>query len=176
MSSFADDDDGIIDLHALSKPRPFAPGNGSIFASEPPPAFVTDTNVAPRSSSNVGVTIAAIAGGVLFLALAGVGLKFAFRSPAPVVRTGVTVAAAAPPPATTEAPVAAVAPTSDPAPPATADDSSSSAKKKKGRHGVRRSFAAPEGHKETVSRPTRAADPCGCKGNFDCNLRCAAQK
>ncbi|HEY8073512.1 MAG TPA: hypothetical protein VIF62_05370 [Labilithrix sp.] len=176
MSSFSDDDDGIIDLHALSKPRPFAPGNGSIFASEPPPAFVTDTNAAPRTSSTVGVTIAAIAGGVLFLALAGVGLKFAFRSPAPVVRTGVTVSAAAPPPATTEAPVAA-APTTDPAPPATADDdSSSSPKKKKGRHGVRRSFASSEGKKEAVSRPARAADPCGCKGNFDCNLRCAAQK
>ncbi len=176
MSSFAEDDDGIIDLHALSTRTPNKQAAAPLF-SEPPPAFVSDATPRP-SGGGTGVVIAAIACVlVVVLALAGVGLRYAFRAPEPIARKGVTVQTPAPPP--TQAPVAASpAPAADPAPPSTASDDdgkpSRAATKKKGIRGTHRTFASSDVKKEPVTRPARAADPCGCHGNFDCNLRCAA--
>jgi hypothetical protein len=162
------DDDGIIDLHALSTPK-----GAAVVASVFPTAFTVDAEPEkkPRSAARI---IVAIAASLVVLVLAGVGLRYAFRGAEPVpqaalaMKPPVLVTTPPPPPA----PVA----TPDPAPTTASTDDASPAPKKKSI--VRRSFSAAQPKSTVVaSRPAPAvkpADPCGCHGNFDCNLRCAA--
>lgn len=188
-SSFRDDDEGIIDLNALSSSPPKAGARtvAPLFSEPPPAAFTRD---ASASSSGEAISlqgfklgkrmIAGIAAAAVAVVLAGVGVAAAFKGEEPVHAAN---ALAAPPPP----PVASPAPKAPEPPPATASASSSAeeetsapiteGKKKKGKgKGV-----AAKGHGKTkteaafVSKPTpKPADKCGCKGDFNCIIRCTA--
>jgi hypothetical protein len=167
-----EEDDGIIDLQALSRPgrevqRAIA---APVFtpSETPPAAFAVDAERAARPRGSTGKVIALIAGGLVFVGLAGFGLRTIFRGEEPVSR----FAPPPPPPAPPPPPVAAApppAPSADPPPVADEDPPPAKKAKKKG-------FAGGGVVRPAVRPPVtpKAADPCGCKGNFDCNLRCAA--
>jgi len=178
---------------------------GSPFLSEPPPgAFALDADaesgvvdaVSRRSSRAKGIGIAA--GAALFVVLAAVGIGFAFRGakPANVASASTTPAAppvvAAPPPAVDPAPATPVAAAAAAAPVAAddkADDTSSSdsasakGKKAKGKGRAAKSKSS-AGLSANVSASTaakpaaasKAADPCHCHGDFQCNIRCSANR
>ncbi|GAC1538809.1 MAG: hypothetical protein NVS3B10_03380 [Polyangiales bacterium] len=198
----AHEDDGIIDLRALKSTPPATSATfgafpmGSPFASEPPPAAFArdageggDAAAAGPARASKGKTFGIAAGAALFLVLSAVGVGFAFRGEKPVKSSSAaaTPAVAAPPPV-----VAPPAPVADPAPssPATApaaDDTSAaadapSAKKKKGAKGARAGAAkaktsvAPSSPAASKPAPTKAADPCHCNGDFQCNIRCSANR
>jgi hypothetical protein len=194
--NLAHDDDGIIDLRALksTRPPPSSFASASPFVSEPPPAaFALDAGgagaagVPARASQAKTIGIAAGAG--LFLVLGAVGVVFAFRGekPAVIARAPITQAAA-------PAAAAPPAPAADPAPaavaasqPAASDDAPASdapvtkrtkgAKARAGAGGgatkAKASFGAPSSPKPAV---TKAADPCHCHGDFQCNIRCSAAR
>lgn len=185
-SSLASDDDGIIDLMALSsRPPPPRPAVGPLFAppvSEPPSGFARE--IAASSSGFAAVTksklgahkavVFAALGAVAFLVLTIVGVSAVFSEgdtarralawnhlPAP------KVAAAAP------------AETSDDSEP---DEKSDRVEKKRGkgkkgkarRGGAAAASKASFSPKKTYSAP-KAKDTCGCKGDFNCILRCTAK-
>ncbi len=191
--NLAHDDDGIIDLRALKStrppPSPFA--SASPFGSEPPPAaFAMDADGSfadgvPVRAASKAKTIAIAAGAGLFLILGAVGVVFAFRGekPAVIARAPITQAAA-------PAAAAPPAPVADPAPvaasqPAVSDDdatadaaTSKKAKGAKARAGAgagkaKAGFSAPSSPKPAA---TKAADPCHCHGDFQCNIRCSAAR
>ena len=188
--NLAHDDDGIIDLRALksTRPPPSSFASASPFSSEPPPAaFAVDADgvvaAGVPAPASKGKTIAIAAGAGLFLILGSVGVLFAFRGEkpaviarAPITQAAAPAAAAPPAPAAEPAPVAA----SQPAP--SDDDSAADApttKKTKGakaRAGAgkaKASFSVPSSPKPAV---TKAADPCHCHGDFQCNIRCSANR
>ena len=199
--NLAHDDDGIIDLRALKStppPRGAFP-MASPFGSEPPPAaFARDAgedggvaDALPARSSNAK-TIGIAAGAALFLILGAVGVGFAFRGEKPAKISSASATPVAPPPVV----VAPPAPVADPAPAPAAQAAAStpdgpsstdaaSAKKTKGGKG--RGAAAKSktsaGLSSSVSsapasKPavTKAADPCHCHGDFQCNIRCSANR
>ena len=195
--NLAHDDDGIIDLRALKSTPP--PPNAfaafpmaSPFGSEPPPAaFAVDAGAdgavpgVPARASK-GKTIAIAAGAGLFLILGAVGVVFAFRGEKPAVIARAPITQAAPPAAAAPpAPVADPAPVAASQPAAAADDAAAAdaptAKKAKGgavkgRAGASKakaSFAPASSPKPAV---TKAADPCHCHGDFQCNIRCSAAR
>jgi hypothetical protein len=193
--NLAHDDDGIIDLRALKStppPRGAFP-MASPFGSEPPPAaFARDAGAgsgvagvvaAPASRAK---TVGIAAGAALFLILGAVGVGFAFRGEKPAKIAAAPVTQPAPPPAV----VAPPAPVADPAPAAAAqptaaaaDDTSDAPPAKKTKGGKGRAAAAKakafSGAAATgASKPvvTKAADPCHCHGDFQCNIRCSANR
>ena len=189
------DDEGLIDLRALSvPPRHGASATSAAFsfASEPPPppgAFARDATATAGWAAHkktIGLGAAAAA----FLVLGCFGVAFAFRGEQavkPPIAITNTLAAAP----RTAAPVVA-APVPAPAPETAAsnpgassseddDDSSSDAKPKKkarkGGHAGQSHAGAGAGARSSAPAPVKhvkASDPCHCRGDFQCNIRCSA--
>jgi hypothetical protein len=193
--NLAHDDDGIIDLRALKStppPRGAFP-MASPFGSEPPPAaFARDADsgvagVVPARASRAK-TIGIAAGAALFLVLGAAGVAFAFRgekpravASAPITQPAPPPVAAAPPPVVDPAPAAAAQPA------AGSDDDTSDAPAKKGKGAKGAKGRAGSAKAKTTSassgpapasKPavTGAADPCHCHGDFQCNIRCSANR
>jgi predicted Zn finger-like uncharacterized protein len=180
----ADDDEGIIDLNALKSmpPRTAARPVAPLF-SEPPPAFARDVGASyPPTEARRFPTKVKTAGMIAAAAVAVIvgifGIAHAFKGDEPVAR----VAEPPPPPAAAAEPPPAA--TADPAPSASAtpDDPKPVASGKKGHRHFAKS--APASFKKGQSDapaafkpppPVKAADPCGCHGDFNCILRCTAK-
>lgn len=187
--TLAHDDDGIIDLRALASTPPprGAFAIPSPFASEPPPAFTRDADDVDGTTSGAsarsakGRTIGIVVGAAAVLALGCAGIGFAFRGATAAPPRAAAAALAAPPPAP---PPAEAKP--EPAPEAagsaaSADDRTAAAETKKTKGGKARSGgakatkAAAAPAKAAVSKAT-SSDACNCHGDFQCNIRCAANK
>ena len=182
----AHDDEGVIDLRALSVPPRHGASSASAgfsFASElPPPGELARGATATARWSAQHKTLGLAAAAVAFVVLSGVGVAFAFRGEQavrpPIVLTNTLVAPRAAAPAAAPAP----APPADPAASAAAstddDDSSETPKRKKQRARARSGKGASHAG-QTRSAPaavkhSKPADPCHCRGDFQCNIRCAA--
>jgi predicted Zn finger-like uncharacterized protein len=184
-----EEDEGVIDLKALSSTRPAdsaRPVVMPLFPSEPPPAaFVRDAgssaHVSASSAPRFGAKqLVAIAGALAAVLLVGLGLRYAFRGEEPAVVS----AAPAPPPAAVVAPE----PAPEPAPVITASSSADEVKAtpatgkkgKPGKGGKAAAGGAKRGARtEAASKPAApkpAADACGCKGDFNCVLACTVKK
>lgn len=188
------EDDGVIDLKALASapPRrahaPVAP-----LFSEPLAVSVDVGAGAKRSTKAPGINlklIGAIAAAAAFVVVAGFGVSLAFKGEEPIQHTARIMA--------TEAPVApAPAPTADPAAPTTAaapiasaeddaDDAAGSADKPIAKKsGKKANSKAKTKAKAAKSGPSKArpaskakasADPCRCKGDFNCILACTVKR
>lgn len=192
------DDEGVIDLNALASvaPRAMEP----VFASDPPPAaFSRDAGSSAAFSAMDAIPpkykkIGAAVAGALALAASIVGVHAAFKGEEVSPKAAAAAMVAAPPPV-----VAPAAPKVDPTPaPATAsasssddDDAKSSTDGKKAKKGKRHAggknasaaITWKKGDTEAsapMSKPApqkhvAAADPCHCKGDFSCILRCEAK-
>jgi hypothetical protein len=167
--SAAVEDDGIIDLGALgcapprSNQQPVAPLFGEIA-----PVAVDLENASSsgnKSRARSWVVGASLTAGLL--AVAGFGVSHALKSEAPmhpaaIVATAPPVAEAAPP-----SPVASAEPQAVPA----AKASTATPKAARGKSGASK---GPAPSKASTVKP-RSSDPCGCKGDFNCVLRCTAK-
>jgi len=191
------DDSGVIDLKALSE-RPAAPIPRPVVAplfgmSDPPPAaFARDAGASssyPSQSSPVKSKLRSI--GMVFAAAAlvagiGAGVTAMFKAgePPPKAAAAPTPPEPPPPPAVTTP-----APPPEPAPAATSSASDEKDKKdaknasgKKGKRGRGGAAKAQSGVITNKSAPpppppkVKAADPCGCHGDFNCILACTAGK
>ena len=143
--------------------------------------------------------IAGIAAAAVALVLCSIGLAAAFKGEEPVARVAANsmmapIAAAAP--AVVAAPAAPViAPVTASSASASSDDDTKSStvkgKGKKGKGSAKASFASTGGKSQSVpssgvsskkfssndtgvSKLPKTADKCGCKGDFNCILRCTA--
>ena len=173
-----------------------------LFSEPPPAAFAADVD-GPSPSSMVAMpggfrlskrAIAGIAAAGVALVLCCVGISAAFKGEEAVTRSAATSMIIAPT-ITTVAPPAPPAPgatTTDPAPASTGaatastdgdDDKTKAGKKKKlkgggGTGGAKASFASssPKMSTTVAASPKipKAADKCGCKGDFNCIIRCTA--
>jgi predicted Zn finger-like uncharacterized protein len=192
-TAYVAEDDGIIDLNALSSPQPnVQPKPHAMFGSEPPPGFATDVMDVGHSarkgpSKRVLVGVAAAASALL---LGAFGLHAAFKGEEPAVQNAAPlamVASATPTPVTpvvVAQPSAAVAtpPVATPEPSAavtTGTTRKGHGKKSSGKHapGAKgtHTAAAIVGATPQAPKPVaKAADKCGCKGDFNCILRCSA--
>jgi predicted Zn finger-like uncharacterized protein len=195
----ASDDEGVIDLKALASapPKLGARAVAPLFTSDPPPAAfaadVSDTgaHAAGRGGFKFGKrAFAGIAAAMVALVLCSIGLAAAFKGEEPVARTSAAAPIAPPPAPVVSAPPAAPAPV---AAVSTASASSSdeetktssthSGKKGKGKgKGKAANKSSPASTKVQSSGVTpppaatpKAADKCGCKGDFTCILRCTAK-
>lgn len=179
------DDEGIIDLKALSSAPPgigaspfgrSAPAVVAPLFSEPPP-MAFDIDDAPRSAAKPmgrGKLAAMIAGGLAAVLVLGLGVSVVFKGEE---RRPSTAAAPAPPPppppavitpapaATVDAPKVAAADETGPT-----EDVPKKGKKRKGAKGAAATMKAGGG-----AKVGKAADPCGCKGEFNCILACSAK-
>lgn len=169
------EDDGVIDLKALAS---VPPGKRSVIPvaplfSEPPPMTVdaggsTGSRAAMAKPISKGKLFGAIAAGMAFLVIAGVGISVAFKGEEPVHH----VAAVTPPPAP--------APTVTASPEPVADTTTSTASNdevetpKKGKKGKKAGKKSGNGN-ASASKPVKPADPCHCKGDFNCILACTAK-
>ncbi len=184
------DEDGIIDLNALSSSPPTV-GDRSIaplFASEPP-AFTHDVSV-PRKASKrrSALALAGAVGALSLVGLAGVGVFVAFQVDPPELRNAATamIAPAANSPEAGPAPVAAieparVAPSAAAGDDGEADEPGKAAHKARVKAGLRAQGKARSGGTKAVMttsapavRRSKATDMCGCKGDFNCIVRCTA--
>jgi predicted Zn finger-like uncharacterized protein len=197
------DDEGIIDLNALASipPKVGSRSVAPLFSEPPPGAFAADVfDSEPAALATVGGlklgkrAFAGIAAAAVALVLCSIGIAAAFKGEDPVARSAANTFVA---PVVTSAPAAA-----DPgapvvvAPPTVASTSDDDAKtsaasgKKKGRGGKRAisgggganaSFSKVQSSgvsSPAASKPApipKAADKCGCKGDFNCILRCTAK-
>ncbi|AKV01674.1 hypothetical protein AKJ09_08337 [Labilithrix luteola] len=195
-----DDDDGLIDLKALSSVPPRGAPNASqpLFTSEPPPGAFARELSSPGSllplvrKRPTAKLIGAIAGGVVATALMVVGIAVAFRGEEPAKNVATASIAAAKP--VIPAPVVAPpppAPEPAAAPAAKEEEAKPVAAGKKGKGGkgkvsrpspasglqkVGSSGVAAKSEAAPAPKPAaRSADACGCKGNFDCIIRCSAK-
>lgn len=180
MNSFADDD-GIIDLNAIASRS--APPRAPVAAlfSEPPPAIAVDnTDASPVQKSGNGLKTGLLIGGGALAVVATIGaLVFVFRGETPTAR----IAAPPPPPVVAAAPAATTAAPA-PAAPAPAEDSSDAADEKTGtkkknksgggKHASSAGASFASKASAPASKPVKAADPCHCHGDFQCNIRCSA--
>lgn len=183
------DDEGIIDLNALASVPPRGVGMpiGPLF-SEPPGVAVDVHDTARRpvvKPSSKLPLIGGLAAAAAFVLVAGFGISLAFKGEEPVKHTAALVA---PSPTTVEAPPPKVEPAPAAEAVATADDPSSNAdhatdakpaKAKRGKAGTAAKGKATKGPITSKSpapaaKPVKAADPCGCKGDFNCILACTA--
>jgi len=196
------EDSGIIDLHALASvpPKPGQSPVAPLFSEPPPAAFTREvsspSSETPMASGGLGFgkrAIAGIAAAAVAVVLVGVGVAAVFKGEEPAVRNAVT--AAAPPPATVAAP--APKPVEPPPPVVTSASSSSDDDAKAPTVGVKgkgkgkgkggKAVAAGSSKltkvsssgvssEPKVSKPAASApDKCGCKGDFNCVIRCAAK-
>lgn len=197
------DDEGVIDLKALASapPQVGARSVAPLFSEPPPAAFTADVSgAAGMGASDISMpggfklgkrALAGIAAAAVAVVLCSIGLAAAFKGEEPVVRATASLAA----PITPAAPVV-VAPAPPPAPVITAastptNDTSSATeeeakpvKGKKGKKGKGKAFSGTKVQSSgvaaksepLVSKPApKAADKCGCKGDFNCILRCTAK-
>ena len=199
------DDEGVIDLKALAStpPQVGVRSVAPLFSEPPPAAFTADvgggrgmsaSDIAMPGGFKLGKrAIAGIAAAALAVVLCSIGLAAAFKGEEPVVRATASLAA----PITPAAPVV-TAPAPPPAPVVTApsaptndtstasEDEAKPVKGKKGKKGKGKAIAgtkvqssgvaAKSASEPLVSKPTpKAADKCGCKGDFNCILRCTAK-
>jgi predicted Zn finger-like uncharacterized protein len=191
-----DDDEGIIDLNALaSSPPKVGSRNIAPLFSEPPPAAftadVSDTGMGQAIAMPGGFrlskrAIAGIAAAAVALVLCAIGLSAAFKGEEPVAHSAATmivpppvVAAPTPPPA---------APTPEPVAAASSDDEPKTPGARRNKSGGKRSsgpkasFAptkvqssgVPVNGTGVAKTVPKASDKCGCKGDFNCILRCTA--
>ena len=199
-----EDDSGVIDLNQLASIPPRVGQRSAVaplFSEPPPAAFAADVD-GPSPSSMVAMpggfrlskrAIAGMAAAGVALVLCCVGISAAFKGEDPVARAAANSMSAIPAPTTTAAPAASpAATTTDPAPASTtattastSDDDDKSAKpgKKKKKTfsggGAKASFASSSSPKMSTTvaaspKAPKAADKCGCKGDFNCIIRCTA--
>jgi predicted Zn finger-like uncharacterized protein len=174
------DDEGVIDLHALSAvARPVATPLAPLF-SEAPPAVAVDVN-APLSLGNLAASKKGLAltvgGAVAFVMTAALGLSFLFKGEQPIEHTATAalvapVETAAPPPVVTPpAPLASVDTTD-----AAETPKETKGKKSRGKGKGSRSVATAIKGQSAAPKPMpKAANPCGCNGDFNCILACTAK-
>lgn len=179
------DDEGIIDLKALSSVPPRAAGGpvAPLFSEPPPVAVDVASAAAPLSLQGFAKTkkpiFIAAASAAAFLLVAGFGLSFIFKGEEPVARTNAIMA---PPPAETAPPVVTPPPA-----PAVASETSATAetetpkepKSKRGKGGkakAGRNVTATVKAPAATPKPVKAANPCGCNGDFNCILACTAKR
>jgi predicted Zn finger-like uncharacterized protein len=180
-----DDDEGVIDLMALSSRPP--PPRGAVAplfggpVSEPPTGFVRElaassSGVTPLSKIGAYKTlIVAAAAAVLFLVVGTIGVSAIFSEGDGTTRALVwqhipsPKLANAPPPAVSSEP----------------EETSSTPDK----HGKKGKARGPRGASAAATKtvitsktpyvapppPPKAADTCGCHGDFNCILRCSAK-
>jgi hypothetical protein len=194
-----DAEDGIIDLKALASSPPPGRAVAPLFSEPPPAAFAADVSgpFGSASSPNEGFrfgkrAIAGIAAAALAVVLCSVGLAAAFRGEQPVTRVAANTLMAPSAPA----PVVSAPPTPPPAVASVSESASSSddaktpavgaVKGKKGKASkgsakasfspakVQSSGVVAKKSEAPASRAPKAADKCGCKGDFTCVLRCTA--
>jgi predicted Zn finger-like uncharacterized protein len=197
------DDEGIIDLKALasSPPKAAARPVAALFPSDAPPsAFARDASGSSFPADSTGSfprykKIGAIAAGAVALVASVIGISVAFRGEDPTPRAAAATvvntpapppAVAAPPATKTEAAPPTVSSSSDD------DDKSTTSKGKvrkgKGKAAKAGAYSWKKGDStssssgtENMSKPAKpaaapaAADPCHCKGDFACILRCTAK-
>lgn len=199
----ASDDEGVIDLKALAStaPKVGARSVAPLFSEPPPAAFAADVGasganaIAMPGGFKLGKrALAGIAAAAVAVVLCSIGLAAAFKGEEPVVHAAASMApitaaapvVAAPAPAPAPAPVitASSSPTSDTS---TADEDVKPVKGKKGKGKKGKGFAGTKVQSSgvassssksepLVSKPApKAADKCGCKGDFNCILRCTAK-
>lgn len=170
-------DDGVIDLKSLSQAPPALRPVPMVVAplfSEPPPAVAVDVGPSSaRPTSKLGL-LAGFAVAAVALMGVGLGVAYAFKGEEPVKHTP---AAVAPPPQVTPPPKPP-----EPAPAASAseeDAKDKDAKETKGKKGKRGrgkgKGVITDKTPPPVAKTVKPADPCGCKGNFDCILACTAK-
>jgi hypothetical protein len=197
----ASDDEGIIDLKSLSSapPKVGARSIAPLFSEPPPGAFAAD--VGPSSSGAVNAmpngfkfgkrAIAGLAAAAVAVVLCSIGLAAAFKGEEPVAHMANAAMAPIPPAAPAPAVVAPAAPVVASVAPSTTstddDDKTTTPAKGKGKAAkgkagskVQSSVASSKSKSSSndplVSKPTpKAADKCGCKGDFTCILRCTAK-
>ncbi len=192
LASPSHEDSGIIDLKALSSapPKVSRPPIANLFgASEPPPAAFAREVGASSSFPQAGPAprsprmrlLGGIAAAAAVVAMCGIGVAVAFGGENPPPKVAAAIPA---PPVPAPPPVVAPAPAA-PEPAATtasADEPkvSSPRAKKKGAKGWRASKGGVATTSKSPSPPPAAkvkpADPCGCHGDFNCILACAAGK
>lgn len=197
----ANDDEGVIDLKSLSSapPKVGARSVAPLFSEPPPAAFAADVG-SSRSGSVSAMpngfkfgkrAIAGIAAAAVAVVLCSIGLAAAFKGEEPVAHAANAVMAPIAPPApvvpaivTPAAPVVAsvTSASSDDEEKAATPAKGKKAGKGKGKAGskAQSGFVASAKSKSSsetlVSKPApKAADKCGCKGDFTCILRCTAK-
>lgn len=178
------DDEGIIDLKALSSvppalrpaPLPVAP-----LFSEPPAVTleVDESQAVPAvKRKSRWRLVGGLAAAALVIVGVGFGVSFLFKGEEPVVQP--VAAAQAPEPQ----PEAAPPPKVDPLPAADdakkSSDSDEEAASTKGTKGKKKGKKVKKGKGGTktaapAAKPKKPADPCGCKGDFNCILACTAR-
>jgi hypothetical protein len=187
MENFVPEDDGIIDLMALKSipPPPRAPADPLFAAplSEPPGGFAREV---ASSSSSVSMQLSKLgphktivmiaAAAVLFLVVGTIGVSAVFSDTADAKRAAQWTHIPSPKLASAPPPVTAAS--SEP------EDNASTTEKhgKKGK-ARRGGFSAASGKAVITSKtpyvapapPPKAADTCGCHGDFNCILRCSAK-
>jgi predicted Zn finger-like uncharacterized protein len=200
----ASDDEGVIDLKSLSSapPKVGARSVAPLF-SETPGAFAADID-APHSSAAGAMpngfkfgkrAIAGLAAAAVAVVLCSIGLAAAFKGEEPVARTANAMMAPVAPlaPAAPAVVAPAAAPAASVASGASASSTSSDDEekvtpakgkgkgKKAGKAGSKGqsggvAFSKKSSSEPLVSKPApKAADKCGCKGDFTCILRCTAK-
>jgi predicted Zn finger-like uncharacterized protein len=189
---------------ASSPPRAHVRSVPPLFSEPPPGAFSADVDGSGGQASMPGGfklgkrAFAGIAAAAVALVLCSVGLAAAFKGEEPVAHTAANAIMA---PATPAAPVVVAAPAAPVIAPVTASNASSSSdddnksstvsgkKGKKGKGSAKASFSGSKVQSSgvasskkfsssdaLVSKPApKAADKCGCKGDFNCILRCTAK-
>ena len=191
----ASDDEGVIDLKSLSSapPRVGARAVAPLFSEPAPAAFAADVGssssgypIANQSGFTFGKrAIAGLAAAAVFVVLCSIGLAAAFKGEEPVARAANAVMAPVAPPAVV-APMAPVVASVAPATASSSDGDDKPVTKAKGKATRGKSSKAQSGVASTkknssssdplVSKPLpKAADKCGCKGDFTCILRCTAK-
>ena len=177
------EEDGIIDLNALSTAPPSAGARviAPLFGSEPPGTFAREIHSQPSIISKrqsrlplIGFAAAAVA--LLAVALGGASMAFRGEEPSRAAAAAVVV----PPPV-----VVAPTPAAEPPPAATqaaaeskSEDTAAPKAKKGGTKvssGVRSVTRTSTPATYTPPKAVKPADPCGCHGDFNCILRCAAK-
>lgn len=190
---------------ASSPPQVGARSVAPLFSEPPPAAFTADVGsfghgtviAMPVSLGGFKISkraLAGIAAAAVAVVLCSIGLAAAFKGEEPVVHATASIAA----PITPAAPVVTEAPAPPPAPVITASASTSDdeaaapavgVKGKKGKKGRGKGKAfsgtkvqssgvasSKKSSEPLVSKPApKAADKCGCKGDFNCILRCTAK-
>lgn len=186
-SARASDDDGVIDLRALSSAPPQRPIGlpvAPLFSE--PAGMAFDVNATGKHSLtktfSTGQLVGGIAAAAALILVAAFGIALTFRGEAPVKHAAMP-AALLPPPAVVAPPPAAEpppAPKTDAADNSEADARATAETGTKGK-GKKARAAKSKGATTTTAaaaapKPVKAADPCHCKGNFDCILACTVKR
>lgn len=190
--TLAHDDEGIIDLMALSTRSPGQPATrplaaspvGPLFSEPPPAAFARDASNSevPSRPMNRAMLIGGIGAGALAVVLAIFGLSLTFKGADPVAHRMVNATILRPHPASPPAATPAPTPAADPAATTSASaDEDPKGKKGKGRGAKGWKKMPPASGVAVASKPAaprpmpKAADPCHCRGDFNCIIACSAK-